>query len=326
MENLHRLFVLDKLFHSHRYPVPVATILDHLECSLSTFKRLIQVLKDQYNYPIVYSREYRGYRYEKNQAVQISGTWFSSSELQAFLMIKNLIEPLQPGLLSQYVQPLVHYVENNLLQRQNINYQKTKRIKIIPIAHHYLRPEIFLPLCQAVLEGHRVHIEYQDIHGKITTRDISPQGLVYYKNNWYLDAWCHLRASLRTFWAASICRVERLNEPAEVIDDEIIKQAFEPSYGIFSGPARFTAHLRFSGKAALRIRNSLWHPDQIQRPQQDGCLDLELPYSDHRELLMDILRYGAEVEVLAPESLRLALKEELAKTMALYSKNLAVSS
>ena len=29
------------------------------------------------------------------------------------------------------------------------------------------------------------------------TRTISPQRLIYYRDNWYLDAWCHLRHDMR---------------------------------------------------------------------------------------------------------------------------------
>jgi len=34
-----------------------------------------------------------------------------------------------------------------------------------------------------------------------------------------------------------------------------------------------------------------------------------VPYSDDRELLMDILKYGAEVEVIAPEALRAVVEK-----------------
>src|SRR5207245_1871380 len=31
-----------------------------------------------------------------------------------------------------------------------------------------------------------------------TERQISPQRLVHYRDNWYVDAWCHLRNDLRS--------------------------------------------------------------------------------------------------------------------------------
>ena len=45
---------------------------------------------------------------------------------------------------------------------------------------------------------------------------------------------------------------------------------------------------------------------------------LEIPYSDDRELLMDILRHGSEVEVIAPIKLRDRLQQELKSALDFY--------
>ena len=50
----------------------------------------------------------------------------------------------------------------------------------------------------------------------------------------------------------------------------------------------------------------------------DGGLRLRLPYADERELLMDILRHGAQVVVEAPASLRRAVAREATAMAALY--------
>jgi predicted DNA-binding transcriptional regulator YafY len=43
-----------------------------------------------------------------------------------------------------------------------------------------------------------------------------------------------------------------------------------------------------------------------------------VPYSDERELLGDILRFGAGVKVLAPPSLQQKLSKELSKALNHY--------
>ena len=40
---------------------------------------------------------------------------------------------------------------------------------------------------------------------------------------------------------------------------------------------------------------------------------LEVPFADPRELLMDILKYGADVEVVGPPTLRKMVEAEVAK-------------
>ncbi|MFY7949573.1 MAG: WYL domain-containing protein, partial [Gemmatimonas sp.] len=76
------------------------------------------------------------------------------------------------------------------------------------------------------------------------------------------------------------------------------------SYGIFGGAPKGWARLRFTAERARWVRNEQWHPDQKSVVHKDGTLELEVPYSDERELLGDVLRYGQDVEVLAPAALR----------------------
>ncbi|MDP1897989.1 MAG: WYL domain-containing protein [Sulfurimicrobium sp.] len=47
---------------------------------------------------------------------------------------------------------------------------------------------------------------------------------------------------------------------------------------------------------------------------------LEIPYSDDRELVMDILKYGPDVEVLAPDTLRERVKKLLKSAFSQYGK------
>jgi predicted DNA-binding transcriptional regulator YafY len=63
-----------------------------------------------------------------------------------------------------------------------------------------------------------------------------------------------------------------------------------------------------------------WHPQQKSRFEPDGSYVLEVPYSDPRELVMDVLRYGPDVEVLAPDALRGAVREQLEQAAARYRR------
>ena len=52
--------------------------------------------------------------------------------------------------------------------------------------------------------------------------------------------------------------------------------------------------------------------------QLDGSYLLRFPYAQEPELVMDILRYGPDVRVLAPDSLREAVAMKLRAAAALY--------
>ncbi|HFQ90317.1 MAG TPA: WYL domain-containing protein, partial [Desulfobulbus sp.] len=60
--------------------------------------------------------------------------------------------------------------------------------------------------------------------------------------------------------------------------------------------------------------------DQQGTFNDDGSYELALPFSDSRELVLDILRYGPDVEVLAPDSLRREIVARLTAALKKYQK------
>ena len=108
------------------------------------------------------------------------------------------------------------------------------------------------------------------------------------------------------------------DRPAVDIGDERLDAVLGSGYGIFSGSARAWAKLRFTPERARWVSAEQWHPQQHGAFEDDGSYLLEVPYSDPRELVMDVLRHGAEVEVLAPAELREAMKRTIAAMQARY--------
>mgnify|MGYP001029072094 CR=1 FL=1 len=76
--------------------------------------------------------------------------------------------------------------------------------------------------------------------------------------------------------------------------------------------------LRFTADAARWVADERWHAEQRGHFLLDGGYELTVPYGNPTELVMDILKYGAEVEVVAPEDLRALVKTRLAAALARY--------
>ncbi|TSA11067.1 MAG: WYL domain-containing protein, partial [Comamonadaceae bacterium] len=66
------------------------------------------------------------------------------------------------------------------------------------------------------------------------------------------------------------------------------------------------------------VAREVWHPNQRSTTDVDGSYLLEIPYSDERELLGDLLRFGADVEVMAPPDLRSRIKRALHEAVGRY--------
>ena len=97
-----------------------------------------------------------------------------------------------------------------------------------------------------------------------------------------------------------------------------IKQQMQSGYGIFGGAVENWAKLRFSEEKARWVQFEEWHPDQKGTLHRDGSYTLEIPYSDERELIADVLRFGADVEVMEPNSLRKNISMAIKKAADLY--------
>ncbi len=190
----------------------------------------------------------------------------------------------------------------------------------MPQAAKTYRSENFQALCQALLSRKRVDMTYYSRPSdSISERQVSPQRLIYYRDNWYLDAWCHLRDGLRSFSIDAIQRLEIVPEPAREVDEATLNRELESGYGIFSGADTREAVLRFGPEIARWVSRETWHPEQRSEYDDDGYYVLRVPYSQDTELVMDILRYGAEVEVIEPPELRARVIDRIGAMRALYA-------
>ena len=176
-------------------------------------------------------------------------------------------------------------------------------------------------VANAVLKRQRVHIAYAGRSSNtVTEREISPQRLVHYRENWYVDAWCHLREDVRSFAVDAIQRAALLDKKAKNVADKELDEVLASGYGIFSGRSTQWAKLRFTAERARWVGSEQWHPKQKSSYAADGAYVLEVPYADDRELIGDILRHGAEVEVLGPPALRRAVRGQLNAALKRYTE------
>ena len=153
---------------------------------------------------------------------------------------------------------------------------------------------------------------------EVTEREVSPQRLMHYRDNWYLDAWCHLREGLRAFAVDAIQVAELLDTKAKDIDEKRLDKVLGSGYGIFSGDQVTWATLRFTPERSRWVASERWHPLQRGKLLKDGTYELEVPYSDHRELIMDILKYGADCTVISPPELIEQVRKQFEQGLLRY--------
>ena len=321
MDRTERFYKIEQLLIS-RSVVPINTFLEVLEISPATFKRDLEYLRDRMNTPIIWDRSTGGYRYASDQPDRkssLAGLWFNAAEVHALMTMQHLLSNLGNGLLSSHIAPLQNRLKALLGSTDHSAEEVEKRIKLEHAAQRTLSLQCFETIATATLRRKQLLItHYNRQTGEESSRTISPQQLLFYRDNWYVDAWCHLRNSIRSFSIDAIRHAELVDNPANEVPQDKLKEYFEKGYGIFSGVNVTRAKLRFTPERARWVSTEQWHPDQRASYDADGNYLLEVPYSDDRELLMDILKHGTEVEVLAPKALRNRVRKSLKSTLERY--------
>jgi predicted DNA-binding transcriptional regulator YafY len=303
--------------------VPIEDFMRELEISKATFKRDLEYLRSRSKADIEYDRFLGGYKFKEGSdinKIELTGIWFSEKEATALVLMQHLLSSLdQGGLIGPHIEPLTAIIDGILGQSETTAKELRKRIKVIGMGSRKNSIENFSEIGAALLKRNRLQIAYyskgKDEH---TEREISPQRLIYYRENWYLDAYCHLRNDLRSFAIDGVSSAVLTNTKAQEVSEKECQEHFAESYGIFSGKATQRAKLRFTPEHARWVSGENWHGQQVGSFDKEGYFNLEFDFNQDPELVMDILKHGSGVEVIGPATLKKRVAEELKKALGFY--------
>jgi len=332
MDRTERFYRIELLI-KQKAGVSFDQLLQELEVSPATLKRDLQYLRDRMDAPIVYARDDNVYRFADGvpagagarpgaaKSHELPGVWFSEKELHALLTMHQLIAGLDDGgVLGRHLQPLLDKLHGMLGASGDEAQALMRRVRIVNPAKRAVASRWFEEAVSAVLNRRRLLIGYYTRSKRSESeRVLSPQRLLHYRNTWYLDAWCHASEGLRRFALDAVRSARLLDEPARELPLQAVEDALDQGYGIFGGARLRWATLHFSADAAQWVAQEEWHPQQRVLAQADGSLRMRLPYSEPTELVMDVLRHGPNVRVLAPTELVDLVRTQLQQTLQAYA-------
>ena len=319
MDRTERFYRIERLLRNRR-SVRFEDLLKELEVSRATLKRDLQYMRDRLHSPIFWDAELRGYRIEREgEASSLPGFWLSPKEVQALLMLEHLIRSIEPSLLAQSLEPIREHLERLIGDRPSQMRELRRRVKLFQTFRRTVAPPFFTLVGHALLTRKKLQLlHWSREWDEDVERKVSPQRLTYYRGAWYLDAWCETRKALRSFGLDAIKGATIVEQKAIDMPDVELDAFYSVGYGIFGGTEVRIAKIRFSPKSARWVSREEWHPSQSGAFDVNGCYVLEVPFSDPRELMMDVLRHGPEAEVLAPDSLRKSVANLLSKAEMQY--------
>jgi len=317
LDRTERFYRIEMLMRQ-RNGISFDDLLEDLEVSRATLKRDLQYLRDRMDAPITYDRGDNLYRFatdaQAGPSHELPGVWFSEPEIHALLTMHELIAGLDAGgVLGRHLAPLLDKLHGMLGASAEESRELMRRVKIMSPARRPVTSKWFEVLGSALLSRLRVELDYYSRARQSSgRRTVSPQRLIHYRNTWYLDAWCHDSDGLRRFAvdamrSATLTDVKARDVPLRRVETEL-----DGGYGIFSGSKVSWATLQFDAEAAQWVANEEWHPKQTVKTLPDGSLQMRLPYTDTTELVMDLLRHGEHVKVIAPDALATQVRDRLA--------------
>jgi len=217
----------------------------------------------------------------------------------------NALEKLAATLRQPMTEKLLKAADKVLKQEKD-----PERIKIIEI------------LAQAWVEQRKIKVRYQPFGMDEFRNHVIHPYLIepsIWSDSVYVIAYSEVTERLTPFKIdrieSAVLSGETFEIPADFDDQQLLKHA----WGIWYGDKEpITVKLRFNKEAARRVKESIWHPLEIVTDTEDGgCLWIA-EVAEWREMLPWVRGWGADCEVLEPESLRKSLIRETQELAELY--------
>lgn len=206
--------------------------------------------------------------------------------------------------LNQAIAKLKTYTNKEQLQQIN---RHEAHFDVINPSKHSVHESVLQELEVSVANTHTLLMEYQKGNSElIQSRSIDPYGLVYWKGNWYILAYCHLRGEIRSFRVDRIHSLTRTEAQFERPFDFSAREYFLSMLLPDEEHLEKLISVRIQGRP--RIINYLcdhWLFNQTIIERTEDTLHIKMNETAlHDFAPYTLLSYGKQLQILEPVSLR----------------------
>ena len=244
---------------------------------------------------------------------------FNEEEANALLMAGKLVEKMTDHSIRKAYESALMKIKSVLHETQKDHLESLQGAMEVHQSISQGDPELpndFLTVIQKALAGKEIlSMEYFSSQNKeLTARDIEPIGIVYYRMNWHLIAWCRLRNGYRDFRADRIknviCRGEKFDSRNLLSLQEYFQSFLQANQDVTRAIVTFRKE-SLSGRPMWGSISQRDLGDRIEVTFLSGNLSY---------LAKWLLMYGTCAEVEEPEQLKNIMTEAAAELYAHYSK------
>lgn len=196
--------------------------------------------------------------------------------------------------------------EKNYLSTEEIIHYSKPKVKVTETT------KVYNDISLAIQNNNEIIIEYGANNGKDSRRKVQPHKLLLFKGEYYLVATCLLRNEIRYFKLARIKEYIitgfKFEQKQDI--DEFLKEQEENNMGIYNGKT-INLELEIKPPMANTIKERIWVDNQEIIEHDDGKINFRAKIKEGPEVISWILSMSDCVKVLAPNSLRMEIKEKI---------------
>ena len=271
----------------------------NISCTAKTIQRDLKVLKDEYNAPIEYNTEYRGY-YLLHHGWTFQCPVFEEQDMVAAILGSRLAEEIFPDPLKRKIRQSTE----NMLTENNPEFLDTATIDALIIASG-LKVNINSDVFKEVFKAWQIHkavdIAYRSASGKITERIIEPHVLVFQDASWFIKAHCLLRNELRTF-ALHRIKTAEITEGTFEVDFKIIKLVRDGM--LFDYHKIKNIKILCDKSLTSQVMDKTLHSHQKIEQQPDGRFIVTIPDATEYSIISWVLSQAGHASLIAPKSIK----------------------
>jgi predicted DNA-binding transcriptional regulator YafY len=250
-------------------------------------------------------------------------TGLSSAEVQALLLARPTRLLADLGLRQAAEAALLKLLAAlPAVSRSNAEYAR-QRLHVDGAGWHEAQEQVpyLLPIQEAIWQERKLRLTYQRGDGEQVERLVDPLGLVAKGGIWYLVA--AVEGALRSYRVSRVQSAQMTDEPfARPSDFDLAAYWAQSMVDFKANLPRYPATLR----ADAAIVSTMRHADRYARveyvspPESDGWVTLSMLFEEEHTAREDILRFGPQVEVVEPASLREQVIQAAKGIVTLYEQ------
>jgi len=330
-----RYRIIDRMISSKYKPYPTKEDLrqacedelygsegDHV--SISTIEKDLYAMRNESNLgyyaPIAFSKMEKGYYYE-DPDYTIGEMPLNDDDLEAIQLAANTLNQFRGLDMFKNSEDAIGKILDRFTLNPNNREGAVSQYVQFEIAPSYKGGKHLAKMLSAIKRRKIVKFSYAKYSGgKEKGYTLHPYLLKEYRNRWYVIGFNPDKKAVVVF---GLDRV--VGEPEYTDLDFTPDGSFDPSI-YFEHSMGITAveespelvHLRFSPLTGKYIESQPLHPSQKIIRNDEVALEVELEICITKELIMQILSYGYDVEVKSPEKLKKQIQRQLQVALKHY--------